>query len=125
MSDRLFDEIRELEETEELLLTKRIGGPLSYWAVRDKIHDLYDAAGVTKPPKVWHCLRHSFCTLLAEAGTPVHVIKELAGHASIETTLRYMHTSETAKSQAIAGAFGRSTARKNGSRVAAKTFRKE
>ena len=80
---------------------------------------------VTKPPKVWHCLRHSFCTLLAEAGTPVHVIKELAGHASIETTLRYMHTSDTAKSQAIAGAFGRSTARKNGSRVAAEAFRKE
>lgn len=125
MSDRLFEEIRLLEQKEDFLLTKQAGGPLSYWAVRDKIHDLYDAAGINKPPKVWHCLRHSFCTLLAEAGAPVHVIKELAGHASIETTLRYMHTSESAKTQAIAGAFGRSPVGENGSRVAAKTYRKE
>ncbi len=31
------------------------------------------------PGRARHCLRHAFCTLLAEAGTPVHVIKEPAG----------------------------------------------
>jgi integrase len=91
---------------------------LSYWAVRDKLHALYDAADIDKPPNVWHCLRHAFCTLLAESGTPVHVIKDLAGHASIETTLRYMHTSQREKNRAIASAFGRSASRRSGSRVA-------
>lgn len=38
-----------------------------------------------------HSLRHTYCTWLAEAGVPVHVIKRLAGHASIETTMRYVH----------------------------------
>jgi integrase len=38
---------------------------------------------------------------LAKAGVPVNVIKELAGHKSIETTLRYMHTDRDAKRGAI------------------------
>jgi hypothetical protein len=39
---------------------------------------------------------------------PIHTIKELAGHSSIETTLRYMHTGEKAKLEAIAQTFGSS-----------------
>jgi len=39
----------------------------------------------------FHSLRHSYCTWLAEAGTPVHVIKGLAGHSSVTTTMRYIH----------------------------------
>lgn len=39
----------------------------------------------------FHSLRHTFCTWLAEAGTPIHSIKRLAGHASIETTMQYVH----------------------------------
>lgn len=39
----------------------------------------------------FHSLRHSYCTWLAEAGTPVHLIKRLAGHQSIETTMQYIH----------------------------------
>jgi len=38
-----------------------------------------------------HILRHSFCTRMAMAGVPTRVIKEMAGHASITTTERYMH----------------------------------
>jgi integrase len=38
-----------------------------------------------------HILRHTFCTRLAMAGAPTRVIKEMAGHASITTTERYMH----------------------------------
>lgn len=38
---------------------------------------------------------------VGEGGVPVNVIKELAGHKSIETTLRYMHTDRAAKRGAI------------------------
>ena len=37
-----------------------------------------------------HTLRHTFCTLLAEAGVGLEVIAELAGHADIRTTRRYL-----------------------------------
>lgn len=39
----------------------------------------------------WHCLRHTFCSRLVMAGTPLAVVKELMGHLSIVTTMRYAH----------------------------------
>lgn len=41
----------------------------------------------------WHVLRHSFCSHLAMRGAPAVAMKELAGHASIAVTNRYMHLS--------------------------------
>ncbi len=39
----------------------------------------------------WHTLRHTFCTRLAMRDVAPRVIQEWAGHASIATTIRYMH----------------------------------
>lgn len=50
----------------------------------------------------WHTLRHTFCTRLAMRGAPVRTIQELAGHASIATTMRYMHVVPGATDAAIA-----------------------
>jgi len=48
-----------------------------------------------------HILRHTFCSRLAMRGVQVMAIKELAGHASLSTTMRYMHLSPCAKRDAI------------------------
>lgn len=48
-----------------------------------------------------HILRHTFCSHLAMRGVPARVIQELAGHASLSTTLRYMHLSPGALDGAI------------------------
>ncbi|MGH9122424.1 MAG: tyrosine-type recombinase/integrase, partial [Acidimicrobiales bacterium] len=40
-----------------------------------------------------HILRHTFCSHLAMRGAPTMAIKELAGHADLSTTMRYMHLS--------------------------------
>ena len=49
-------------------------------------------AAITK--FTFHDLRHTFGTSLADAGVDVVKIKELMGHASIVTTMRYIHTTD-------------------------------
>ena len=49
----------------------------------------------------FHDLRHTFGTRLADAGVDVVKIKELMGHASIVTTMRYMHATDKGKRGAI------------------------
>ena len=48
-----------------------------------------------------HILRHTFCSRLAARNVPVLTIKELAGHQSLETTMRYMHLSSAAPREGI------------------------
>lgn len=48
-----------------------------------------------------HTLRHSFCSHLAMRGAPARAIQELAGHADLRTTERYMHLSPAALDSAI------------------------
>ena len=49
----------------------------------------------------FHVLRHTFCSHLAMRGAPAKVIQELAGHAQLSTTMRYMHLSPGHKELAI------------------------
>ena len=55
-----------------------------------------------KKPGNIHVLRHTFCSHLAMRGAPAVTIKELAGHAHLSTTMRYMHLQAGAKEAAIA-----------------------
>lgn len=45
--------------------------------------------------------RHTFCSHLAMRGAPATAIQELAGHADLITTQRYMHLSPAAIDAAI------------------------
>jgi hypothetical protein len=48
-----------------------------------------------------HILRHTFCSHLAMKGAPVRAFQELAGHADLSTTQRYIHLSPAATEDAI------------------------
>jgi site-specific recombinase XerD len=53
-------------------------------------HNLVRQAGITKKVRV-HTLRHSFATHLLERNTNLFYIMQLLGHASISSTLIYLH----------------------------------
>jgi len=49
-----------------------------------------------------HALRHTFCTMLAERGVALEVIRALAGHVDVRTTQIYVDVTDERKAQGIA-----------------------
>lgn len=62
------------------------GRPLSEGSLRHIVQRVSTAAGIPFSP---HVLRHSFVTQLIRSGVPLAIVRDLAGHSSIETTLGY------------------------------------
>jgi len=49
-----------------------------------------------------HTLRHTFATLLIRTGADIRTVQELLGHASIQMTMRYLHSDMRTKARAVA-----------------------
>jgi site-specific recombinase XerD len=67
------------------------------WAMAQAIKK----AGIIKEDVSLHTLRHSFATHMLEKGVSILVIKELLGHAHINTTMIYLHLARPVMLQAV------------------------
>jgi len=65
------------------------GKPFGPDALRHWFDDAIDEAEVED--FTWHCLRHTFCSRLIQAGVSLKVAQELMGHKTIAMTARYAH----------------------------------
>ncbi len=64
--------------------------------------DILNADNSVKIEKyTFHCLRHGFCTALSDAGKELSQIAEMAGHKSIQTTMRYVHQGNDQKQKIV------------------------
>ena len=65
-----------------------------------------------------HCLRHTYCTILYEAGVDVLTAKELMGHADISTTMGiYTHLRQEREQKSIVKLDNYLSANKNASQM--------
>jgi integrase len=89
---------RRKEDTGYVFLA-RDGHPFNGDKLNDAIRKLCKQAGLRKIG--WHTLRHTFASHLAMRGVPLPAIKELMGHATISTTMRYAHVAPSTLRAAI------------------------
>jgi integrase len=82
-----------------LVFCDREGKPLNEKIIADHVDHAARAAKLKN--RGVHVLRHTFCSHLAMRGAPARAIQELAGHADLRTTQRYMHLSPAALDAAI------------------------
>jgi len=59
-------------------------------------------AGITKRGVCVHTLRHAYATHLLEAGVNLRVIQQYMGHASLESTMVYLHLTRKGQEDACA-----------------------
>jgi len=69
--------------------------PMSTSSVQAAFRKARFAAGIVKRRVTVHTLRHSYATHLLEAGVNIRVIQRNMGHANLETTMTYLHFTQT------------------------------
>lgn len=82
------------------------GQPMSRRMIQHFVQTSLIQAGLGDKHYTVHTLRHSFATHLVDNGTDLHTVKELLGHSSLTTTMRYMHLT-TRRVQGIINPFDR------------------
>ena len=80
------------------VLCQTDGSPFTRQIVQNRMILAAKRANVKKGV---HILRHTFCSHLSMRGAPARAIQELAGHADLTMTQRYMHLSPAALDAAI------------------------
>ncbi len=77
------------------------GGNLHRTYLYNIVRRYLELAGISKGKRGPHILRHTFCTRLHQKGVGLFTIKDLAGHKSLNTTMRYIKIENKEQAEAI------------------------
>jgi integrase len=100
LTDRLASALRSHRHLRsELVFCRSDGSMWTKTMVDAAVRYGYKRSGLRRISS--HVLRHTFCSHLAMRGAQPKAIQELAGHATIAMTMRYMHLAPMVLRQAI------------------------
>jgi len=77
------------------------GGNLDRRSIYGIVRRYLKLAGIDKSKRGPHILRHTFCTRLHQKGVGPFTIKDLAGHKSLNTTMRYISIENKEQAEAV------------------------
>jgi len=100
------DRIHPYSKRENALFVSQKGRRLSIRQIQNIATQVFNALKEDNPHLAdlklsCHKLRHSFATMLLKNNVDIRVVKELLGHASIETTMIYTHINDEQKRGAM------------------------
>lgn len=112
LADRLCQTPKS-ERTGYVLPTLAAWYRMSRPKVSYKLKCIFEAAGIVTsvavegrkwkvPEATFHSLRHTFVSMSANAGVPLHIVQSIVGHESTAMTRHYFHESEGALRKAVA-----------------------
>ena len=84
-----------------LFVNPRTGNPYSQNRLRRVWDKVRVKAGIDKQLRLYDATRHSFASQLVNAGEDLDRVRELLGHTSSKTTMRYAHHSLAGKKAAL------------------------
>ncbi|MBT5818417.1 MAG: tyrosine-type recombinase/integrase [Proteobacteria bacterium] len=96
---RSWLDLRGVDKSNYVFCNLHTGARLSRKTVWDALKRYSQRAGIRHVHP--HMLRHTFGTVLADRGEPVHGIRVLMGHASIQTSQIYISVSAEQKRHAV------------------------
>lgn len=86
LSDNAKIALQEFDLTQEYIVPRyRID------SIKTRFRRVCERAGINRSKWGVHCLRHTFASHLVMSGTPLRVVQQLLGHASMKTTEQYAH----------------------------------
>jgi integrase len=112
LTEPVIRELRRFRLVGHALIFAHPSIPMRPYDFRNEWVAALEAAGIAvideKGEKfVFHSLRHTFCSTLANTGAELHEIASLAGHKSIQTTMRYTHTNDKRREMVVNSTFGK------------------
>ena len=85
---------------QQALLVSNSGGRMAEQAVSNLVHKTARRAGLKLHSL--HQFRHTCASDMIAAGIPVPEVQRMLGHASVSTTMRYLHIADPERREAIA-----------------------
>jgi site-specific recombinase XerD len=76
--------------------------PMARSSVQQLLRRILKELPKIKKHATLHTLRHSYATHLIEAGVNLRIVQQYLGHASLETTMIYLHVTDMGNSDAAA-----------------------